>query len=80
MGLFRHRHRDDHIHGPWSGAPDWARELGEMAAVIICQNEVILAKLEQRPCKLSPKDQAIYNEIFDTATATTAKVDAALEK
>lgn len=76
MSLFRHRH-DDHVHGPWSGAPDWARELGEMQAMSIAQGEVILAKLEERPCKLSKEDQDIYNEIFDKATAVTAKAAAA---
>jgi hypothetical protein len=83
MSLHRHRHHD-HVHGPWSSAPEWAHELGEMAhelgemlAVAVSQNEAILAKLEDRPSKLSAADQAIMNDIFDKATATSAKLDAA---
>jgi hypothetical protein len=77
MSLFRHRHQD-HVHGPLSGAPDWARYIADQNAVIIAQDEIILAKLEDRPCKLSPEDQATVNEMFDKATATAAKADAAL--
>ena len=51
-----------------------------LVAITVAQNEAILAKLEERPSKLSPEDQAIMNEIFDKATATAAKVDAALPK
>lgn len=70
MSLFKHHGRE---RGPWDGAPNWAREIGEFLAIAVCQNEAILAKLEDRPCKLSPEDQAIMTEIFDTATASVAK-------
>lgn len=76
MSLFRHR--DDH--GPWFGASARERHLAEMLAVVIAQNEAILAKLEARPSKLSPEDQAMADQIFATAAATTAKVDAALKQ
>lgn len=45
---------------------------------ILMQNEAILAKLENRPSKLSPEDQKKLNMIFDTAAADSAKIDRAL--
>lgn len=75
FGYDTHRHRD-----PWEGSPPWAVEIGVAQAIIIMQNEAILAKLEDRPAKLSPEDQAKLNKIFDRATASTAKVDTELPK
>lgn len=84
MSLFRHRHRNDHVHSPYSGAPEWAHamrnELGEMLAVAIAKLEAIQAKLEDRPCRLSPEDQKIMDEIFEAGTATGAELDAATKK
>jgi hypothetical protein len=59
---------------------EWAREQRDMHAIIICQNEAILAKIEDRPCKVSPEDQKIYDQIFDTATANTTAINAELAK
>lgn len=62
---------------PWRGAPPWAVKLGARQLITILQNEVILAKLEQRECKISPEDQAKLDQIFDEATGITTKIDAA---
>lgn len=78
MTIFGRKHHgcDD----PWDGAPAHLMEIGAMLAIIMIQNEAILAKVEQRSPKLSPEDQATVNELFDRATADTAKIDAALPK
>jgi hypothetical protein len=62
---------------PWKGAPDWAVELREMLVATMNQNELILAKLENRATYLTPEDQAKIDQIFKTATADTAKLAAA---
>lgn len=70
----RHHHQREN---PWRGAPDWAKEIGARQLITILQNEVILAKLEQRECKILPEDQAKLDAIFDVATGITAKIDEA---
>lgn len=69
-----------HLHhnaNPWNSAPIWAIELREMIIATMNQNELILAKLNNRATYLTPEDQAKLNEIFDTSIADTAKIDAA---
>jgi hypothetical protein len=67
-------------HDGWRGAPWWARRLRDTGALLVLQNEAILAKLEERPPSYPPEDQAKINQIFDTATATAAMADDALPK
>lgn len=71
MRNFGKHHRDD----PWGKAPEWAVELGEVQFCILLQNEAILAALEKRAPKLSPKDQEILNTIFDVSEATTKRIE-----
>ena len=61
-------------------APIDQAEIGELLAIIVMQNEVIMARLEERSPKLSPEDQKKINQIFDLATADRAKLDAATAK
>lgn len=61
-------------HDGWRDAPWWARRLRDTLSILVLQNEAILAKLEERPPKLSPEDQKHLNEIFDAATATAKKI------
>lgn len=70
FGFGRHQ-RDD----PWERAPEWAIELGEMQFVLMLQNEAILATLERRAPKLSPKDQETLNTIFDVSEATIKHIE-----
>lgn len=66
-----------HVHhnpDPWKDAPDWAVELREMLVATMNQNELILAKLENRATYLTPEDQAKIDQIFKAATADTAKL------
>ena len=65
---------------PWQNGPPWAADLRHKLWHIICQNEAILAKLENRESHLSPEDQAKLNRIFDTTKADAAKIDAAVKK
>lgn len=65
-------------HDGWRWATWGERRLRDMLLAITLQNEAILAKLEARDSKLSPEDQAKLNQIFDRATATTAKIDEAI--
>lgn len=70
FGFGKHQ-RDD----PWERAPEWAIELGEMQFILMLQNEAILAALERRASKLSPKDQETLNTIFDVSEATTKRIE-----
>ncbi len=69
MVFFRNHHdRHDQIRD----APAWA-------LILMLQNEAILAKLEQRPCNLSPEDQKAVNELFAVETADKAALDKTLK-
>ena len=73
MSLFE-RHRENE-RGPWESAPRWAREIGEMLAIVIMQNEILMAHQQNRECIFSAEDQKTYHEIFKTVVAdVVAKV------
>lgn len=40
-------------------------DIGEMLAIVIVQNETMLAKQEKRPSRISHEDQAAYDQIFE---------------
>ncbi|MDB5612072.1 MAG: hypothetical protein JWP25_8972 [Bradyrhizobium sp.] len=62
---------------PWKDAPPYEIELREMIIATMNQNELILAKLENRATYLTPEDQAKLDQIFKTATGGAAKLSAA---
>lgn len=61
----------------WRGAPAWALDLMEMQYFVMLQNEAILAKLEDRSTRLSPKDQKALDEIVTVLNGTNTKIDTA---
>lgn len=64
-------------HEGWREATWAERRLRDMLIGVTLQNEAILAAIEKRAPKLSSEDQAKLNQIFDKATATSTKLDAA---
>lgn len=52
---------------PWQGAPAWAVELGEMSAIIILQQEAIMAELDDT--------KAALNTLKDVVGKMSAEID-----
>lgn len=52
---------------PWQGAPAWAVELGEMNAIIILQQEAIMAELDDA--------KAALNALKDVTVKMAAEID-----
>lgn len=61
----------------WRGAPHWAVDLLELQYYVMLQNEEILAKLEDRSTRLSPKDQKALDKFVNILKGTNAKIDGA---
>jgi len=59
----------------WREVPHWAVDLLELQYYMVLQNEEILALLQDRSTRLSPKDQRALDQLTNILKGTNAKID-----